>query len=63
MKLEFKKWFEMGGTSFGLSVGSVGTDAIVGSCKGKKDSYNVWGACSDLKNKRKKRGKHKKQSK
>lgn len=60
MILEFKKWLETSGTSFGLTVGSVGTDAIVGSCKGKKDSYNVWGACSDLKRKRKKRGKRKK---
>jgi len=31
----------------------VGTGAIVGSCKPGK-SYNVWGACSDLKPRKKK---------
>ncbi len=41
MKLNFKKWLEM-----------AGGDAIVNSCK-PTATYQVWGACSDLKKKKK----------
>lgn len=37
----------------------VGTYAIVGSCKGGPD-YQVWGACSDLKDRPKKKPKKRK---
>lgn len=65
--MNFKEWLlsEMGGPSgsgFSMSfggVGDIGTDAIVKNCKGKKDSYNVWGSCSNTK-KKKKSGKKKK---
>jgi len=47
LKLDFRKWMEMGGT-----------DAIVGSCRPTAD-YQVFGACSDLKKpKKKKKKKH-----
>lgn len=47
-KFSFKKWFQE----------MVGTGAIVSSCKPTAD-YQVWGACSDLKPRKKHKAKKK----
>lgn len=49
MKLSFKEWFKK-------VTEMVGTSAIVGSCKPTAD-YQVWGACSDLKPRKKRKKK------
>ena len=51
--MSFKEWLKQSE--------QVGTSAIVGSCK-PTATYQVWGACSDLKRgkKKKRKGKRKK---
>lgn len=44
--MSFKEWLKQSE--------QVGTGAIVGSCK-PTATYQVWGACSDLKGRRKKK--------
>ena len=45
LKLSFKEW---------VKIEMAGGDAIVNNCRPTTD-YQVWGACSDLKKKKKKK--------